>query len=424
VSRKLALALTLAAVGAMGLACSTRAPRRTVVVRPTPLDRERVIRVVLSASNPRIGSSSDFGWYEPGSRAPIGRGRRGELWRLEREPRGARVRAVRPDGVPTAWQRELIARTDDDGFLTLNGRRYRGQMVVLPNDSTVMLINRVALEDYLRGVVPVELGERPAQDSSALQAQAVASRSYAIMRIGEGATQGRAWDVRASVLDQVYGGADVENERSDDAVDRTRGLVVQYKGRLVDAPFHSTCGGSTAEASEIWRAPGAAYLQRVSDRIGNTNRYYCDAAPRYRWTRTLNAAQVNESLERYLAEYAAVPGGKPGRTRIIAIASHTASGRVGVLEVETDRGTYPLRGNDIRYVMRAPGGEILSSTYFSVEPEYGRDGLLTRVTFRGQGYGHGVGMCQWGAIGRARAGQSFRAILGTYYPGTTVGPVQ
>jgi stage II sporulation protein D len=95
---------------------------------------------------------------------------------------------------------------------------------------------------------------------------------------------------------------------------------------------------------------------------------------------------------------------------------------VGVLDVETDKGIFTLRGNDIRYVMRVPGGEMLPSTYFSVEPEV-RDGALARVTFRGQGYGHGVGMCQWGAIGRARAGQSFRAILGTYYPGTSVGSV-
>ena len=117
-----------------------------------------------------------------------------------------------------------------------------------------------------------------------------------------------------------------------------------------------------------------------------------------------------------------MPGGRPGAARAVGVGSRTASGRVAVLDVETERGMFTVRGNDIRYVMRAPGGEILPSTYFSVEPEY-RDGALAGVMLRGQGYGHGVGMCQWGAIGRARAGQSFRAILGTYYPGTTVGSV-
>jgi len=95
-----------------------------------------------------------------------------------------------------------------------------------------------------------------------------------------------------------------------------------------------------------------------------------------------------------------------------------------VIEVETDRGFFPVRGDDIRSVLRVTGGEPLSSTYFSIAPEYDRNGLISSVTLRGQGFGHGVGMCQWGAIGRARAGQSFREILGTYYPGTSVGPVQ
>ena len=83
-----------------------------------------------------------------------------------------------------------------------------------------------------------------------------------------------------------------------------------------------------------------------------------------------------------------------------------------------------LRGNDIRYVLRAPGGEILNSTAFSVETAEARDGSIARLTLRGTGYGHGVGMCQWGAIGRARAGQDFLTILRTYYPGTTVAAIE
>lgn len=83
-----------------------------------------------------------------------------------------------------------------------------------------------------------------------------------------------------------------------------------------------------------------------------------------------------------------------------------------------------LRGNDIRFVLRPPGGEILNSTYFSVETTLGADGSVARLTLHGMGYGHGVGMCQWGAIGRARAGQDYQAILRAYYPGTTIGPVE
>jgi stage II sporulation protein D len=108
--------------------------------------------------------------------------------------------------------------------------------------------------------------------------------------------------------------------------------------------------------------------------------------------------------------------------RGVTVASHTLSGRVGTITVSTDRGNFSLRGNDIRYVLRAPGDEILNSTYFSLDQSSAADGSLVQLVIRGFGYGHGVGMCQWGAIGRARAGQDFRTILRAYYPGTSVGP--
>jgi len=390
----------------------------------------RVIRVALATLDAGIlvGATANFAWYDQNGNFLVS-GRPGAAWRIERETNGVRLRAVAGggrDGVATPWQRSLIARAtlrgDGGGFVTINGKRYRGEAVLLPVDSAggVIAVNRLGLEDYLRGVVPVEMGRRPRGDSSALQAQAVASRSYALARSTD---RNVAYDVRATTSDQVYGGVDVENDEANDAIDATRGLVLTIQGRIADAPFHSTCGGATAAASEVWRTGGGlAYLESVSDQIPGTDHYYCDIAPRYRWTRSLSGSQLNAALAQYLAAYAAVPGGRPGIARTIGVRDRTASGRVATLDVETDKGIFALRGNDMRYVMREPGGEILYSTYFSVEPEY-RDGVVSRVTFRGQGYGHGVGMCQWGAIGRARAGQSFRSILGTYYPGTTVGLV-
>lgn len=409
---RLALVLAL-------LACSTRAAPRTVPAsgRPLPADA-RTIRVALAAPGPLIGATSAIQWVAGDGRVVLTEGRAGREWRVERESGGIRVRVVGP--AVSSWERELRARTSSTGFLVVNGKRYRGELAILPFDSDFVVVNRLGLEDYLRGVVPVEMGPRPRGDSAALQAQAVAARSYALVRALDAAG---AFDVRATTADQVYGGVDVENDAASAAIDATRGLVLQYDGRIVDAPFHSTCGGTTARPNEVWRAAGGDYLRSVSDRIAGSDRYYCDLAPRYRWTRSLTGAQLDAALDQYLRTYASVPASGPGRARAIGVRDRTASGRVAVLDVETDRGVFGLRGNDIRYVMRAPGGEILFSTYFSVEPEY-RDGRVTRVTFRGQGYGHGVGMCQWGAIGRARAGQSFRTILGTYYPGTTVASIQ
>jgi stage II sporulation protein D len=193
-----------------------------------------------------------------------------------------------------------------------------------------------------------------------------------------------------------------------------------YEGRVVSAPYHSTCGGSTAAPDELWRSANEPFLQRVSDRIPGTDRYYCEIAPRFRWERSWRADSLTAVVERYLRTYAQVPAGPVGAVRGVSVDGRTPSGRAAALWIETDRGGYRIRGNDIRYVLRSAGGELLNSTYFSPELLTSPDGRLVRLTIRGHGYGHGVGMCQWGAIGRARAGQDFRTILRTYYPGTTV----
>jgi stage II sporulation protein D len=98
------------------------------------------------------------------------------------------------------------------------------------------------------------------------------------------------------------------------------------------------------------------------------------------------------------------------------------SGRVRALTVQTTSGTYTLKGNDIRFVLRDPKGTILNSTFINVQGSKA-NGEVSGLTVNGRGYGHGIGMCQWGAIGRARAGQDFRTILETYYPGTTIGRI-
>jgi stage II sporulation protein D len=217
---------------------------------------------------------------------------------------------------------------------------------------------------------------------------------------------------------------DVETPVATRAIASTRGLVLRYGGRAVNAPYSSSCGGQTAEASEVWRSADEPYLKRVSDRIAGSDRFYCDIGPRFTWTKTFDEPDLVQTINRYLSTVTTVPGGTPGRPKSIAVVSRTPSGRAGELRIITDRGTFTVRGNDMRYLLRGAGGEILSSTYFSVDSTRERDGYLTRLMLHGGGYGHGIGMCQWGAIGRARAGQDFRAILATYYPGTTVGPLR
>ncbi len=378
---------------------------------------ETLIRVLLSGNTPtaRLSSPSGFNLLADGG-SLMARSAPGAGWRIEHD--GTRVRAVRPDGVPTVWsERAIRAQAIGTALLSLNGSPYRGELTFAGSDTGLVEINSLSIEDYVRGVVPLEMGDRPPADSAAVQAQAVTARSYAYIHLASG----RSFDVTGGVLDQIYGGVAAETAVGSQAVESTRWLVLTYAGRVVNAPYHSACGGSTAAASEVWRTGDEPYLRPVSDRIPGTDRFYCDGAPRFVWTHTFDAAALNAAVAAYLANYANVPGKRPGTVNAVTVASHTPSGRVGTLTVTTDRGNFTLRGNDIRFVLRKPGSEILESTYFSVATAPAPDGSLARLTLHGMGYGHGVGMCQWGAIGRARAGQDFRAILEAYYPGTTIG---
>jgi stage II sporulation protein D len=282
-----------------------------------------------------------------------------------------------------------------------------------------MVVNRLSMDDYLRGVVPLEIGNRTAAEFAAVQAQAVAARTYAYKHLNDG----RSFDMYATVQDQVYGGVDAEKPQADSAIMTTRDIVVLYAGQPISTPYSSTCGGSTAAVSEVWyNQPDEPYLRPVSDRIPGSDHFYCDPSPRFSWTQSFDANGLRAVMEKYLAAYTNAPKTGVGRITDIRELGRTPSGRVAALEVRTDSGTYRLRGNDIRFVLRDPKGAILNSTYFSFTKDQG-DGEISSFNVNGRGYGHGIGMCQWGAIGRARAGQNYRTILETYYQGTTIGRI-
>lgn len=416
------------------VAVDTPAPRPLPPVAQEPIDTGtppadvridagRPVRVALPArgANGAVSATAEWRLYDNGGRSTLVRAVAGESWRVEAGT-GGRLRAIAASGRATAWRPgPLVARAQEGrGLASWNGKRYRGELRLFATDSGLLVVNVLGIEDYLRGVLPMEIGNRAAVERAAVEAQAVAARSYAHIRRSTSAA--RAFDLMSTVADQVYGGADAEKPATDAAVAATAGMVLTYGGRVVNAPYHSTCGGSTAAVSESWwRRGDEPWLQRTSDRIPGSDRFYCDAAPRQRWTREFTGTELQSLVDRYLRAYAAVPAGGTGAVRAVRVDRRTPSGRVGELAVVTDRGTFEVRGDDVRWVLRSSGGEILNSTYFSVENMVvGRDGRLSQLTLRGSGYGHGIGMCQWGAIGRARAGQDFRAILRAYYPGATV----
>lgn len=341
-------------------------------------------------------------------------------WAVERRNRRVRL-AFEGGGRVTAWSDEpfTLSPAQASGVVEWNGRRYRGELAFLPVDTAILVVNLVDVEAYLRGVVPLELGVRSPAEAAALEAQAIAARSYVVVRQREASA--RRYDLTSGATDQVYGGMDVEHPIADAAVRATEGLVLTYRGEVVRAPYHSTCGGHTVAASEAWSGVGdEPYLRGVSDLREGSDRAWCEISPRFAWERTLDRRDLDAAIGRYVSANGAAALPNAGGVRGARVERLTRSGRVGTLALATDGGTMRLSGTALRTTLRSARGEIVNSTYFSLEPVVGRDGRLMQLTLRGTGNGHGVGMCQWGAIARARAGHDARAILAAYYPGTVV----
>ncbi|HXG71664.1 MAG TPA: SpoIID/LytB domain-containing protein [Gemmatimonadaceae bacterium] len=380
------------------------------------------VRIALGTNDTaaRIGATGEWRLYDSDGQRLVARGNPVNVWRIIPEGRSLRVfRGTGADGEVRPGA--LVARpVSNTSFMTWNGKKYRGELVVSATDTGLFVLNRLSMESYLRGVVPREIGNRTAAEFAAVQAQAVAARTYAYNHL----STERAFDMYATVQDQVYGGMDDEKPQADSAVVTTRDMVVLYSGRPINTPYHSTCGGTTSAVSEVWYAqPDQPYLKPVSDRIPGSDRFYCDPSPRFRWTNTFTGPQLRAVMDKYLANYTSAPRGGPGKITNIRERGRTPSNRVEALLIDTERGTYTLRGNDTRFVLRDPKGAIMNSTSFNFTTTRTR-GEVTSLTVTGGGYGHGIGMCQWGAIGRARAGQGYSEILQTYYPGTTVGRIQ
>jgi len=335
----------------------------------------------------------------------------------------------------------LLLRPLDPADRALHGSTpYAGALAVqpTPDGAGLTVVNEVELETYLRGVVPWEIGRHGREELAALEAQAVAARTYTISHLG--VRSARGFDVHAGVMDQVYRGAADEDPLCNEAIERTRGLVLRYDGREIEAYYSASCGGVTSLVQDVWPREPLPYLVSHPDG-GPGGEPFCAWSSHSAWEESWPRARLElvlaETLPAYL-EHMARPdraawagpvftprsGGdprRPGRLRGLEILRRTTSGRVADLAVITDAGTYHLRGDRVRWAFPPPGGHpgILRSAFFDLELVH-RGGALERVIMRGRGYGHGIGMCQVGALGMARRGHDVREILAHYYPGTVL----
>lgn len=310
---------------------------------------------------------------------------------------------------------------DGAARLEWNGRTWRGAFKIFLNPrGKLTLASRVPLEAYLLGVVPGEIGALAEDLIEAGRAQAISARSYTLFYRGRRAEEG--FDLYATVEDQVYGPIESEAPLATRCVTGTRAEVALYDDQPIRANYSSTCAGITADVWESWPADPLPYL--VSRRDTGDGADYCAASRHYRWVERYSMAEFTRNLRRFCPERGVpLPKGGIGNVLDVRVAGRSTSGRVWRLEVITSTGRIMIPGRELRWVLRRAGmpGSIMRSTLVKVDVRRDR---ATRepieVVVTGGGNGHGVGLCQTGALGMARAGIRGEAILAHYYTGIEI----
>ena len=275
--------------------------------------------------------------------------------------------------------------------IKINGKNYRGLFDFYPTDKGLLLVNEIPIEEYLVGLINCEISSLWPVES--VKAQAVIARSYAIYQ--KDARRGAVYHLESSVMDQVYDGVDIEDSRAARAVQETAGEVLTYSGAVIQAFYHSNCGGHTESAQKVWGAD-LPYLQGVDCR-------YCLNVPSARWQTTLSLKKLELLLNAAGYRAADLSGIRTGGS--------TRSGRLQDITLLLPKGDLTMSAVNFR---KAIGYAVIKSTNFTVRKRG------DELVFTGFGNGHGVGLCQWGAKQRAGDGFSYREILSYYYPGVRI----
>jgi stage II sporulation protein D len=283
-------------------------------------------------------------------------------------------------------------------------RSYRGTIEISVRDGHLALIDRIPLEDYLRGVLPSEIPSSFSRE--ALRAQAIAARTYAITSGPKHGAEG--FDLCDGSHCQVYLGVSEERPATDAAVRDTAGLVLTYDHKLIQAVYCDSCGGRTAGNEAAWRGSNPLpYLRPVRD--ADEHGALCCDSPRNVWTRQIPQSKLAAALVRF---------GVAAPITAIEPASADANGRPQEYMIHGSQGDVTIHAGVLRdSVNRALGATTLPSADFAAAPN--GDSFV----FAGRGSGHGVGLCQWGANAMAKAGRTAAEILAHYYTGTTIEPV-
>lgn len=289
--------------------------------------------------------------------------------------------------------RGIVVEPERERDLYLNQGRFRGSLrVILVPNQGLSAINVLGMEGYLYGVLHHEVA--PWWPMDALKAQAIAARTYAYYQTLVNAAQ--EYDLKNTTSSQVYGGSTTERYRTRNAVNLTRGQILTFERKAFPAYFHATCGGKTAASDELWNIA-------LPPLRGGVLCSYCKISPHFFWRRSVPLAQIEEVLRGH--------GQDVGRILRIEPISQTPSGRVGSVRITGTTRDYVIAAKDFRIWL---GGDKLRSTRFLIQ-------IVDDVAqFTGEGWGHGVGLCQWGALGQSLVGKSYKDILTFYYPDSAI----
>ncbi len=293
--------------------------------------------------------------------------------------------------------------------LKVNDKSYKGAFRIASKNNKIQIINTLTLEEYIKGVVPMEMPVgKGTENFEALKAFAICVRTYAIKKLNSNST----YDIYNDTRDQVYGGESSERILSNKAILETRGLILTYDNNPAATYYHSTCGGFTEEGTNVFQVKNAPYLQSIRD----GDEPLCNISPKFQWVETYPDYEFVNRLRT-----AGLVSGPEWKLDRLNVNSRFKSGRVNELQInligdgKKDK-VVKIYGNDIRKIIRSSdNSSILNSNFFDIMIDD-----KNNVVISGKGYGHGVGLCQWGAINLSRQGKGFTYILSHYYPGTKI----
>ncbi|GBF83568.1 hypothetical protein AsFPU3_0611 [Aphanothece sacrum FPU3] len=269
--------------------------------------------------------------------------------------------------------------------------------------------------------------------ANAAKAQTIIARTYALRNLRR--FKADDYELCATTHCQVYYGLSDTSPKADQAILETKGLVLTYKNELVDALYSSTTGGVTATFSDVWNGAERPYLQAVIDSpqqiwdlsqksladeqefrkfISMKDGFNETGRNVFRWNRQSTIQSLSQDLQEYL-ERRKNPLANFNKIQWMEVTERAPSGRIITLKVQTDKGIIELHKNEVRSAFGPP-----RSTLFYLEPIYNNQKQLTAFAFVGGGFGHGVGMSQYGSYNLAKLGWTADKILAFYYPGAKI----